>query len=70
VTAFLSLLWHVQQFFHLKFQIPTEMPRRNVTLVKIALHEKSKIQSPNTSHQQLVKITGVPKSTTAPIIQQ
>jgi hypothetical protein len=47
------------------------MPRRNVTLaIKIALHGKNKNQSPNTSHHQLVKITGVLKSTTAHIIQQ
>jgi hypothetical protein len=47
------------------------MSRRDVTLaVKIALHERIKNQPPNTSHHQLVEITGVPKSTVAHIIQQ
>jgi uncharacterized protein YcbX len=68
----MSLLWHVHQFFfHLKVQIPTEMPRKDVIPThKIALLEKIKNQLPNTSHCQLVEVTPVPKSTTAHIIQQ
>jgi hypothetical protein len=37
---------------------------------KTALLEKIKNQLPNTSDHQLAEITGVPKSTTACIIQQ
>jgi hypothetical protein len=40
----------VQRFFHLKFWIPTEMPRRDLTLTdKIALLEQIKNKLPNTS---------------------
>jgi plasmid maintenance system antidote protein VapI len=47
------------------------MPRRYVTLAdKPALLEEIKNQPPNTSDHQLAEITGVPKSTTARIIQQ
>jgi hypothetical protein len=62
VRVFVSLLWHVQQFFCLKFEIPAEMPRRDVTLTdKTALLEQVKNQLPNISHCQLMEITGVPK---------
>jgi phospholipid N-methyltransferase len=60
----------VQQFFSLKFQIPTGMPTKNVTVGdKIALLEKIKYQLPNTRHHQLVQKTAVPKSTTARFTQ-
>jgi hypothetical protein len=46
------------------------MPKRDLTLAdKIALLEQIKNQPPNTSHYQLVEITGVPKCTTAHVIQ-
>jgi hypothetical protein len=57
--------------FHLKFYIPTEIPRRDLTLTdKIALLEQVKNQLPNTSHHQLAEITGVPQSITACLIRQ
>jgi hypothetical protein len=47
----------VQLFFHLKFQICTEMPRRDLTLADThAVLEQIKNQPPNTSHHQLVDI--------------
>jgi hypothetical protein len=47
------------------------MPRRDLTLAdKTALPEKIKNQPPNTSHRELAKITGVPKSTIACVIQR
>jgi DNA-binding IclR family transcriptional regulator len=46
------------------------MPRRDLTFAdKIALLEEIKNQPPNTSHRQLAEIIGVPKSTTAHVIQ-
>jgi phospholipid N-methyltransferase len=58
-------------FFHLKVQVPTEMPMKYVTLTdKISLLEKTKNQLPNTSNCQLVEVTPMPKSTIARVIQQ
>jgi hypothetical protein len=52
------------KFFHLNFYIPTEMPKRDVTLTdKTALLDKIKNQLPSTSQRQLAEITRVPKST-------
>jgi hypothetical protein len=71
VTANVSLVWCVQQFFHIKFQILTDMPRTNVTLAdRIALLENIKNQLPNTSHHHLAEIAGMPKSTITHVIQQ
>jgi hypothetical protein len=71
VTANVSLLWCVQQFFHLKYQIPTEMSRADVTLAdRIAILVKIKNQLPNTSHCQPAEIAGMLKSTVAQVIQQ
>jgi hypothetical protein len=48
---FVSPPSHVQQFFHLKFYIPTEVSRGDVTLIdKTALLEKIKDQPRNTDH--------------------
>jgi hypothetical protein len=61
----------VQRFFHLKFYIPTEMPRRHVTLAdRIAFLERIKNQLPDTSQLQLAGITGVPMPTISRVIQQ
>jgi hypothetical protein len=47
------------------------MTRRDVTLAdKISLSEKIKNQAPNSSHRQLAKITGVPKSAITSVSQQ
>jgi hypothetical protein len=57
----------VQQLFHLKFWIPTEMLGRDLTLTdKITLLEQIK----NTSLRQLTEINVVPKSTIARVTQQ
>jgi hypothetical protein len=66
-----NLLWYVQQFFHLKFQITTEIPGTDLTLTdKTVLLEQIINHPPNTSHCQLAKITGVPKFTIACVIHQ
>jgi hypothetical protein len=56
---------------HLKIQILTEMPMRDVTLsYEISLFEQIKNQPPNPSHHQLAEITGLLKVTIACILQQ
>jgi hypothetical protein len=61
----------VQQFFHLKFQIPTEIPGTDLTLTdKTALLEQIINQPPNNSHNKLAETTAVPESTIAHAIQQ
>jgi hypothetical protein len=54
-----------------KFYLSTKMPQRGVTFAKkITLIEKTKNQPPNSSHRQVVKITGVSKSAIARVTQQ
>jgi hypothetical protein len=58
VTASLvNLLWWLQQFFNIKFWIPTGISRRDLTFIaEIALLEQIKNKPPNNSHHQLVEI--------------
>jgi hypothetical protein len=72
ITASLvNLLWWLQQFFNLKFWIPTGISRRDLTFTdEIAVLEQIKNKPHNNSHRQLVEIIGVPKFTILQVIQQ
>jgi ABC-type ATPase involved in cell division len=66
-----NLLWWLQQFYNLKFWIPTGISGRNLTLTdEIVLLEQIKNKLPNNSLRQLVEIVGVLKFTILQVIQQ
>jgi hypothetical protein len=56
----------LQQFFNLKFWVPTGIFRSD----ELALFEQMKNKLLNNSHYQLVEIIGVPKFTIVQVIQQ
>jgi hypothetical protein len=57
ITASLAnLLWWLQQFFNLKFWIPTGISRRDLTLTdEISLLGQIKNKPPSNNHRQLVE---------------
>jgi hypothetical protein len=65
LVQLLSVL-QILQLFCLQFEVPTQMPRRGVTLVdKTALHVHMKSHPLKTSHRQLAVASGVPNAATA-----